>query len=70
MAGYPAGAPMKHVARFYRCTDEPGLYRAVCTCGWSIQGDLETIQARAATHDLDEIQEPPLTQEGFVSGLE
>jgi hypothetical protein len=59
-----------HITRFYRCPDEPGLFRAVCTCGWSIQGDLKTIQTRAATHDLDEpVHEAPLKKMGFVSGL-
>lgn len=58
-----------HSCRFFRCIDEPGEYRAVCTCGWSIRGDLEYIQGRAATHDLDEIREPPLKTTGFVSGL-
>ncbi len=58
-----------HTIRFLRSTSEPGEYRAVCTCGWSIGGTLEHIQTRAATHDLDEIEEPPLRRAGFVSGL-
>ena len=62
---------MMHSVRFYRCPDEPGLFRAVCTCKWAIQGDLETIQTRAATHDLDEpVHEAPLKKVGFVSGLQ
>ena len=59
----------KHVVRFYRYTDEPGESQAICSCGWTIRGDLEYIQGRAATHDLDEIREPALKKEGFVSGL-
>lgn len=58
-----------HTVRFLRSTTEPGQYRAVCTCGWSIQGERDFVQGRAATHDLDELEEPPLRQEGFVSGL-
>ncbi len=61
---------MMHSVRFYRSTTEPGVYHAACSCGWTINGDLETIQGRAATHDLDEIQEAPLKVKGFVSGLE
>jgi hypothetical protein len=59
-----------HQVRFFRSTDEPGLHKAVCTCGWSMNGDLETLQTRAATHDLDTFEldtEPPI--KGFVSGL-
>jgi hypothetical protein len=59
-----------HITRFHRCPDEVGMFRAICICGWSIQGDLETIQTRAATHDLDElVHVAPLKQTGFVSGL-
>ena len=59
-----------HTTRFFRCIDEPGEYRAVCTCGWSMRAeDLATLQMRAATHDLDDIEEAPLKQTGFISGL-
>ena len=58
-----------HITRFFRCTDEAGLYRAVCTCGWSVQGDLDYIQGRTATHDLDDISEPAEKISGFVSVL-
>ena len=62
---------MMHSVRFFRCVDDPKLFRAVCSCRWSVQADsLEELHTRAATHDLDKIQEPPLKQEGFVSGLE
>lgn len=61
-----------HKTRFLRCVDEPGLHRAVCACGWSIQGELEHVQPRATTHNLDgelPTREPPLRRMGFVSGL-
>lgn len=60
-----------HTTRFFRSRTESGLYRAVCSgCTWSAEDtDLEALQGRAATHDLDQIKEPPLAQEGFVSGL-
>jgi len=63
-----------HTVRFFRSTDEPNLHRAACTCGWSMNGDLETLQLRAATHDLDEpLTKPKLNTERptkrFVSGL-
>jgi len=58
-----------HSVRFYRSTTEPGVYHATCSCGWAMSGDLQELQTRAATHDLDEIREPPLRKEGFVSGL-
>lgn len=59
-----------HSIRFFRCPEEAGEFRAVCTCGWSIRGTLEEIQSRAATHDLDE-DAPKSSPEkpGFVSGL-
>lgn len=59
----------QHHVQFYRCADEPGLHRAICTCGWSMQGELETLQARSGSHNLDELKEPPLRQKGFVSGI-
>lgn len=59
-----------HYIRFLRAVDEPGIYRGVCSCGWSMTGEREEVQARAATHDLDEQPgEPPLLHSGFVSGL-
>jgi len=45
-----------HIVRFLRSTTEPGTFRAVCTCGWSVEGDLEHVQTAAAAHDLDEAQ--------------
>lgn len=38
---------MMHNIRFFRCVDEPGLHRAVCSCGWAMIGDWEHIQSRA-----------------------
>jgi hypothetical protein len=69
---YSVGSAMikTHTVSFYRYLDEPGESRAVCTCGWSMRGSLEECQTRAATHDLDEVEEaaeykkPP-----FASGL-
>lgn len=58
-----------HVLSFYRSRTEPGLYRGVCSCGWSMESTEEDVRRRAATHDLEEIKEPPLRIEGFVSGL-
>ena len=60
---------MPHIVRFLRSRTEPDECRAVCSCGWSINGTLNYTQERAATHDRDEIREPPLRQEGFISGL-
>lgn len=42
-----------HEVRFYRNPDD-GTYRAICTCGWLINGaSLESLQCAAATHDLE-----------------
>lgn len=60
----------RHEVRFYRDTTESNSYKAICTCGWTISGvALEYAQRRSATHDLEQIEEPPLKVEGFVSGL-
>lgn len=42
-----------HMLRFERnrITKE---HRAFCSCGWSVTGTAEHVQAKAATHDLDE----------------
>lgn len=60
-----------HHVRFFRSTNEPGLRRAACSCGWSIEGDEDHVRARAATHNLEPrpARGPPLLREGFVSGL-
>ena len=59
-----------HSIRFYRSTTEPGVCHAACSCVWAMNGDLKTIQTRAATHDLDEpVREALLKKVGFVSGL-
>lgn len=42
-----------HSVHFQRRTDKP-LFRASCTCGWSVEGTCEEVQTKAATHDLDE----------------
>lgn len=56
-----------HHVSFYRNTAEGG-HRAVCTCGWSASGELEYLQGRSATHDLDDLRSnvEPLT---LKSGL-
>ena len=62
-----------HTVRFLRSVSEPKEYRALCTCGWAMQGaSLEEIQGRAATHDLDDFNEHngPLSEKvPFVTGL-
>ncbi len=53
---YPLDRPYKmktHEIRFYR-NPADGMYRAICSCGWTLEGDREDVQAKAATHDLDE----------------
>jgi hypothetical protein len=57
-----------HTIKFYR--DQEG-FSAHCTCGWGIRDDdKETVQARAATHDLDEWDETPVPKHvDFKSGL-
>ena len=69
-----------HHVRFFRCVDDPGAHRAVCSCGWAIMGDPEHVRSRAATHDIDAEHELEQKREegrrallnrnnGFVSGL-
>ena len=62
-----------HTVRFLRSVDSPGEYRALCTCGWAMQGvSLEEIQGRAATHDLDDFNDhndPLPAKVAFVTGL-
>lgn len=49
---WAAEFPMSHhTIRFLRHT-VTGEHRAVCTCGWSMTGDLETVQTVASVHDL------------------
>lgn len=47
-----------HSTRFYRNPSD-GTYRCICTCGFTCEGDRETVQTRAATHDLDEVEGSP-----------
>ena len=62
-----------HTVRFLRSTGDTKEYRALCTCGWAMQGpSLEEIQGRAATHDLDDFKEHNealLEKVPFVTGL-
>lgn len=61
---------MTHYVQILPCIDEPGEYRAVCTCGWSARSDdKEKLRERAANHETEGIREPRLKREGFVSGL-
>lgn len=30
------------------------VYRAVCSCGWTLEGEKEWVQGAAAVHDLTE----------------
>ena len=45
-----------HQITFQRLPND-GTHRAMCSCGWSITGDREEVQQRAATHDMDEAEE-------------
>lgn len=42
-----------HQVFFGRWSD--GLVRAVCTCGWTMDGEQDDVAARAACHDLDAV---------------
>lgn len=59
---------MKHLTNFYRVPDT-GLTYGLCSCGWSLTGQRDEVEARAATHDLDEkpMTERPLAAEGLIS---
>ncbi len=48
-----------HCVTFERNRFHPPLWRARCTCGWIGMGTEETVTKRAATHDLDELAQPP-----------
>lgn len=62
----------RHEVRYFACVDEPGEHRAVCACGWSLQGARADIEARAGRHaatGISATRGPRLKCEGFVSGL-
>ncbi len=40
------------------------IYRAVCSCGWTLEGEKEFVQGRAACHDLNTGEH----NEGSLSG--
>lgn len=59
---------MNHIIRFYRDTST-GEHIAVCSCHWSMRGELSDLQARAATHDLNALPDIPAVVP-YASGLE
>lgn len=56
-----------HTIRFLRHTVS-GEHCAVCTCGRTITGELETCQRWAAVHDLQELPDI-VEQVPYASGL-
>lgn len=58
-----------HTTRFYR-DPSSGTHVAQCSCGWRMVGELSELQARAASHDLDDlpqVRSPAIVP--FKSGL-
>ena len=56
LANAPQPAPFDfrmHCIRFQR-NRLTGEHRAFCSCGWEAIGPAAYVQARAATHDMDE----------------
>jgi len=56
-----------HTIRFFRQT-VTGEHVAICTCGRTMTGALDTVQSWAACHDLDDMSVPEYVP--FASGLE
>lgn len=52
---------MEHNVKFERNT-RTGRWRATCSCIWATVGSKEEVQALAASHDIEWVEDSPTTQ--------